>query len=75
MSVFLGFCGHRVFVEHARWATPAGRFDLRRENGEYVVWLGRLNIIYTPARWVPPPPITACPRRAAGAADGDPRPP
>ena len=46
MCVFLGFCGHRLFVEHARWASPAGSFDLRRENGEVILWLGRLNIIY-----------------------------
>ncbi|CAO3415509.1 hypothetical protein [Azospirillum doebereinerae] len=54
MSVFLGFCGHRLFVEHALWASPTGSFDLRRENGEVILWLGRLNVIYTPARWGPP---------------------
>ncbi|HEY0835610.1 MAG TPA: hypothetical protein VGE72_17035 [Azospirillum sp.] len=71
MSVFLGLCGHNVFVEHARWANPDGFFDLRRENGEFVVWLGRLNIIYTPARWAPP----ARPGRPKGLADAGPQPP
>lgn len=65
MSVYLGFCGRSVFVEHALWATPDGLFDLRRENGEIVIWLGRLHIIYTPARWGP---------RSGGFADAGPNP-
>lgn len=65
MSVYLGFCGRRIFVEHALWASPDRSFDIRRENGEVVVWLGRLNIIYTPARWGP---------RSGGLSDAGPHP-
>lgn len=54
MSLYLGFCGHRFFVEHARWASPERSIDFRRENGEILLWLGRLHVIYTPARWSPP---------------------
>ena len=70
MCVFLGFCGRSVFVEHAHWASP-GAFDIRRENGELVVWLGRLHMIYTPATWSPPPTLR---RKRGGSADGDPHP-
>ena len=65
MSVYWGFCGRSVFVEHALWASPDRFFDVRRENGEFVIWLGRLHIIYTPARWGP---------RSGGLADAGPRP-
>lgn len=64
MCVFLGFCGRSVFVEHAHWASPDRFFDARRDNGEFVIWLGRLNIIYTPARWGP---------RTGRVADAGPR--
>lgn len=71
MSVFLGLFGHRLFVEHARWAAPnADLLAFRRENGEFVVWIGRLNLIYTPSRWAPPPRLV--PRRMS---DAGPRPP
>lgn len=70
MSVFLALGGHRVFAEHALWASP-GAFDIRRENGEFVVWLGRLHLIYTPPRWSPPPIFR---RKRGGSADADPHP-
>lgn len=54
MNVFLGLCGRRVFLEHARWASPDRFFEIRRENGETLIWLGRLHVIYTPARWSAP---------------------
>ncbi|HYE53043.1 MAG TPA: hypothetical protein VEB20_25825 [Azospirillaceae bacterium] len=56
MSFFLALPGGpKIYIELARWASPAGRFDLRRENGETLVWLGRIHLIYTPARWRPVP--------------------
>ncbi len=59
MSFFFSVAkGPKLFVELARWAdhgAPGGRrYDLRRENGELLIWLGRLHLIYTPARWRPP---------------------
>jgi len=27
--------------------------EVRRENGETLIWLGRLHMIYTPGRWRP----------------------
>ena len=66
MSVYLGFCGRRLFLEHAQWASSGVGFDIRQENGEYLIWLGRLHIIYTPARWGP---------RSGGLADAGPNAP
>ncbi len=42
-----------VFIEY-HWARqPAPRFYARQSNGgEHLIWLGRLHIIYTPARIV-----------------------
>ncbi len=54
MSVLLSLGkGPKLFLEVARWAeTPRG-FHVRRENGETLVWLGRVHLIYTPACWRP----------------------
>lgn len=71
MSVYVRLFGHRLFAEYARWARPGGTtVAVRRENGEFVVWIGRLNIIHTPARWAPPPRLVP-----GGLSDAGPRPP
>lgn len=51
MAIYLELCGRSLFVEIAYWASPDRPIDYRRENGEFLIWLGRLHIIYTPARW------------------------
>jgi hypothetical protein len=57
--------GPKLYVEYARWAQPELRsgswpglwsrswFEVRREHGELLFWLGRWHGIYTPARWSP----------------------
>ena len=30
-------------------------YEVRRENGETLIWLGRLHVIYTPGHWRPTP--------------------
>jgi hypothetical protein len=49
--------GPKLYVEYARWAQPDLRlgswFEVRREHGELLFWLGRWHGIYTPARWSP----------------------
>lgn len=58
MSLFISLGrGPKLFIELARWAdhsrsAPRG-YDVRRENGELLIWLGRFHLIYTPARWRP----------------------
>lgn len=59
MHIFLKLVGGRqFFLEVARWSDGGTGtlppFQTRREDGEWVVWLGRLMLIYTPARWAPP---------------------
>ena len=54
MSIFISLgTGPKIFIELARWADAPRGVDFRRENGEVLLWLGRLHLIYTPARWRP----------------------
>lgn len=54
MSIFVSLgAGPKFFIELARWADAPRGMDIRRENGEVLIWLGRLHVIYTPARWRP----------------------
>lgn len=56
MSIFVSLgTGPKVFIELAHWADAPRGVDIRRENGEILLWLGRLHMIYTPARWRPEP--------------------
>lgn len=62
--------GPKLYVEHAGWTRARGNaFEVRRENGELLVWLGRLHVIYTPGRWRP-----ARDRSRGGPLDGGKRP-
>ena len=46
--------GPKLYVEYAPvGAAPASWFEVRRERGELLFWLGRWHGIYTPARWSP----------------------
>lgn len=82
MHIFLKLTGGRqLYLEVARWSDrSAGAvppFEMRREDGERVVWLGRLMLIYTPARWTPPA-VWARPARGAltlGVVGDDPQGP
>ncbi|MFM2045270.1 MAG: hypothetical protein RLY86_3846 [Pseudomonadota bacterium] len=73
MSIFVSLgIGPKIFVELARWAdTPRG-VDIRRENGEVLIWLGKLHVIYTPARWRPEArgPTPGQPTRGGPTIDG-----
>jgi len=52
MGVLIKFWGGRqAYLEYAGWACPDRFFDLRHEQGETILWLGRLQVIYTPADW------------------------
>lgn len=54
MSLFIGRPkGPKLFIEFARWADSPRGLHVCRENGEILVWLGRVHLIYTPARWRP----------------------
>ncbi len=54
MSIYLALPGGtKIYAEIARWASPGRRFEIRREMGETLIWLGRVHIIYTPAHWRP----------------------
>lgn len=54
MSFFVSLGrGPKLYIELARWASVPRGLQVRRENGELLVWLGRLHVIYTPARWRP----------------------
>lgn len=58
MSLFMSLGrGPKLFIELARWADQSSRSgracDVRRENGELLIWLGRVHLIYTPAQWRP----------------------
>lgn len=58
MSFFMSLGnGPKLFFElTARPHQDAPRtrgYEVRRENGETLIWLGRLHVIYTPGRWRP----------------------
>lgn len=58
MSFFVSLGrGPKLFVELAHWADRGADgsrgCEMRRENGETLIWLGRLHLIYTPGRWRP----------------------
>ncbi|WP_155524515.1 hypothetical protein [Oleisolibacter albus] len=54
MSLFISLGkGPKLFIEVARWAEAPRGLQVRRENGEVLFWLGRVHLIYTPARWRP----------------------
>jgi hypothetical protein len=49
MSILIKLIGGRqLFVEFARWARPGGRWTITREGSEWIIWIGRLHLIYTP---------------------------
>lgn len=49
MSILIKLIGGRqLYIEVARWATPSGRCTVTREGSEWIVWIGRLHLIYTP---------------------------
>lgn len=55
MSFFVSLGnGPKIFIELAHWASSRRGLHVSRENGEILVWLGRVHVIYTPARWRPP---------------------
>jgi len=44
--------GRQAYLEYAGWAARPDRFiERRHEQGETILWLGRLQVIYTPADW------------------------
>lgn len=45
--------GRQLYVEYATWARPDRRFLLAVDGREIILWVGRLNMIYTPAAWAP----------------------
>lgn len=58
MSFFMSLGrGPKLFIELAHWADRGAvglrGCEVRRENGETLIWLGRLHMIYTPGRWRP----------------------
>ncbi|HZH28846.1 MAG TPA: hypothetical protein VEY95_16860 [Azospirillaceae bacterium] len=54
MTIFIKLVGGRqVFLERARWARPSRWLHIRKDNGEWLVWIGGWHLIYTPAQWAP----------------------
>lgn len=64
--------GPKIFVEFADWATARRGLHVSRDNGEILVWLGRIHVIYTPRRWRPPArgPTLAGPLPGGGPPGG-----
>jgi hypothetical protein len=55
MCILVKFWGGRqVYVERDQWSARGPFVEWRRQGQEFLIWVGRWHIIYTPATWSVP---------------------